>query len=94
VSELERLVAEIVERLGPAVAEHVAARVSPAVEEPWKVLTVADVAERFSRSERWVRERVRRGDLTPVRLDGAGPGFLLADLQAFAAARRVPGKAS
>jgi hypothetical protein len=57
--------------------------------EPWRLLDVEDVATRLGRSTRWVRERVKRGDLTRIRLDGGKLAFELADVQAFAQARRV-----
>lgn len=60
---------------------------SPAA--PWRLLTLEDACERLGRSGRWVRERVRSGELPVVRLDGGALAFEVADLQAFAAARRV-----
>ena len=60
---------------------------SPA--EPWRLLTLEDACERLGRSGRWVRERVKSGELPVVRLDGGALAFEIADLQAFAAARRV-----
>lgn len=60
---------------------------SPA--EPWRLLTLEDACERLSRSGRWVRERVKSGELPVVRLDGGALAFEIEDLQAFAAARRV-----
>jgi len=38
-----------------------------------------------------VRERVKRGDLADVRLDGGALAFDVEDLRAFAAERRVGG---
>lgn len=73
-------------------AERVAAKIRdglPAQEEPWRLWTLGETAERLTRSERWVRERVKRGQLPSVRLDGAALAFLPADVQAFAEARRV-----
>lgn len=59
-------------------------------EEPWRLLDVEQAAARFGRSTRWVRNRVKAGELPSVRLDGGALAFELADdLQAFARARRV-----
>lgn len=60
----------------------------PPVDEPWRLLTLGEAADRLGRSERWVRERVRRRELPVVRVD-AKLGFVLDDLVAFVAAHRV-----
>ena len=75
-------------------ADRIAARIGtqPAPEtvaEPWRLIALSEVAERLGRSERWVRERVRAGDLARVRLDGGAFAFELGDVIAFAEARRV-----
>ena len=57
--------------------------------EQWRLLDVEEVAARLGRSTRWVRDRAKSGDLPWVRLDGGALAFDLADVQAFAAARRV-----
>jgi hypothetical protein len=44
-------------------------------------------------SERWVRERVRKGKLMVVRLDGGALAFELEDLLALADTRRIGGDA-
>jgi hypothetical protein len=44
---------------------------------------------RLGRSTRWVRERVKAGELDWVRLDGGGFAFKLEQLQAFADARQI-----
>lgn len=81
------------------VAEKVATRVldslvelqppAAAVEEAWRLLTLEEAAARLGRSTRWTRERVKRGDLPFVKLDGGSLRFEIADLQAFAQSRRV-----
>jgi hypothetical protein len=57
-------------------------------DEPWRLLSLPEAAGRLGRSERWLRERVRRGDIAVVRLDGK-LAFELADLTAFANAHRL-----
>src|SRR5439155_20157514 len=52
--------------------------------------SLAEAAAWFGRSERWVRERVKRGELRHVKLDGGALAFRLEDLQAFVDARLVP----
>jgi hypothetical protein len=91
VSELRFTVPpELVEEIAAAVVERLGA-VEPgqAAAPAWRLLTVGDVADRLGRSTRWVRERVKRGQLTRVRLDGGALAFLLEDVEAFARARRV-----
>src|SRR5262245_6578210 len=76
-----------------ALADRVAARLgthqAEPAPEPWRLLALPEVAERLGRSERWVRDRVRVGDLARVRLDDGAFAFLLDDVIAFAEARRV-----
>jgi hypothetical protein len=78
---VDEIAAAVVERLGVG-GEQTAA-------PEWRLLTVRDVADRLGRSTRWVRERVKRGELVRVRLDGGALAFLLEDVEAFARARRV-----
>jgi hypothetical protein len=60
--------------LADRLAERLAATAVPAEPEPWRLLTVREAAARLGRSERWVRERVKAGDLATVRLDGGALG--------------------
>jgi excisionase family DNA binding protein len=90
------LIGQVVDELAAAVASRVAAELAAAglsgersVGEPWRLLPLEEAASRLGRSERWVRERVRRGELVSVRPDGGRLMFELEDLRAFAAARRV-----
>jgi hypothetical protein len=57
--------------------------------EPWRLLDLEEASARLGRSTRWVRDRVNRGELARVVLDGGDWRFLLVDLQAFAEARRT-----
>jgi hypothetical protein len=75
---------ELVERVAAAVIAGYAQ-----AEAPWRLLNVEEAATCLGRSTRWVRERVRRGDLAHVRLDGGALAFDAGDLRAFANARRV-----
>lgn len=86
---LDLLVAELASRLAPAIAAEFDGGASAAPAEGWRLLTLEDVCGRLGRSDRWVRERVKRGDLPHVRLDGGALAFDLEDVKAFAAARRV-----
>lgn len=79
---VERLAARLEAALSPDPAEHGGA-------EAWRLLKLDEAAAILGRSERWVRERVKGGELPHVRLDGGALAFQLEDLQAFAAARRV-----
>ena len=63
----------------------------PAAPEPWRLLTLEQAAERLTRSTRWVRDRVKAGDLARVRLDGGAYAFDPDDLREFARARRIGG---
>jgi excisionase family DNA binding protein len=75
-----------------AVAERLPAASVPSImpEDEWRLLDVDEAASRLGRSSRWVRERVKRGDLPYVRLDGGAFAFELDDLREFARSRRVP----
>jgi excisionase family DNA binding protein len=57
--------------------------------EPWRLYDVEEAAAALGRSTRWVRERVKRGDLPFIKLDGGALAFELEELQAFARARSV-----
>jgi hypothetical protein len=83
---------ELVERISDRVAEKLQ-RDHPhdPDQQPWRLLTLEQAADRLGRSERWVRARVKEGTLTVVRLDGGALAFELDDLRAFAQARRVGG---
>lgn len=87
---VEQFVAALVEELAPRIAAELAASL-PAAElaEPWRLYDLEEAAGMFGRSTRWVRERVKRGELPFVKLDGGALAFELDDLQAFAEARRV-----
>jgi hypothetical protein len=87
---VEQLVAAVVDELAPRIAAELAA-CAPAAEvsEPWRLYDLEEAAGMFGRSTRWVRDRAKRGELPFVRLDGGALAFELADLQAFARARRV-----
>src|SRR5438128_32884 len=89
---------ELLAGLVAAIADEVAARLDRVLDasstgpdvERWRLLTVDEVAVRLGRSERWVRERAKRGELPFVRLDGGALAFDLEDVRAFVLARRVP----
>jgi hypothetical protein len=85
---LELVLAELVERVASRVVELQPGRVES---EPWRLLTSAEAAACFGRSERWLRDRVRKGEIAVVRLDAGRPMFALEDLRAFAAAHRIGG---
>ncbi len=80
---------DLVERIFDRVVEKLGGTQQPEDTEPWSLLTLEEAAQRLTRSPRWIRERVREGKLTVVRLDGGALAFELADLRAFAQARRV-----
>jgi predicted DNA-binding transcriptional regulator AlpA len=83
-------VSELAERIAVRVAEIVAERMpAPTSEEPWRLLTTAEVAAALGRSTKWVLNRKKDGTLPWVRLDSGRPGFKLEDVQAFADARRI-----
>jgi excisionase family DNA binding protein len=82
---------ELVERISDRVVEKLAG-IPPAKQgEPWMLLSLEEASQRLGRSERWVRERVREGKLTVVRLDGGALAFELDDLREFARIRRLGG---
>jgi hypothetical protein len=58
--------------------------------ESWRLLTLEEAAARLGRSPRWVRDRVKAGELVRVRLDAGAFAFELEDVQEFARARRLP----
>jgi hypothetical protein len=91
-AELEQLLGRLVDELADRVASRLASTspTTPAGEpEPWRLLDVSEAAARLGRSERWVRERAKRGELAHIRLDGGALAFDLDDLRTFARSRRV-----
>ena len=93
---VDELVALVVERLAPAISSELATTLEMRTSlqsEPWRLLDLEEAAQRLGRSTRWIRERVKRGELASVRLDGGALAFDLDDLHAFAAARRIGGEA-
>jgi hypothetical protein len=79
---------ELIEAIAARVADLVLERVpTPAAEEPWRLLTVDEAAERLGRSTRWVRDH--KGEIGWVRLDGRALAFELDDLRAFAREHRI-----
>jgi Helix-turn-helix domain len=79
----DELLDEIAERMAAVLPQN------DAREESWRLLGLDEAATRLGRSTRWVRDRVKAGDLPYIRLDGGALAFELADLQAFVWARRV-----
>ena len=59
--------------------------------EDWRLMTLAEAAAVFGRSERTVRKWVREGRLPRVHLDGGAWAFDPDDLRDFARTRRVGG---
>lgn len=84
----EEALAELADRVAEQVAATLAAS---AASEPWRLLKLDEAAVRLGRSERWLRDRVKSGDVATVRLDGGALAFDVDDLRAFAAERRVGG---
>jgi hypothetical protein len=85
---LELVLAELVERVASRLFE---LQPAPTESKPWRLLTSREVAACFGRSERWLRDRVRKGEIAVVRLDGGAPMFAPEDVKAFAAAHRIGG---
>ena len=81
---LDQLADLVAVRLAPLLA-------APPAAESWRLLSLEQAAEALGRSSRWVRQRVKRGELPYVRLDGGGFAFEVEDLRAFARAHRVDG---
>jgi excisionase family DNA binding protein len=93
---LDWLIDLVLERFVPPIAAELATalpKLEP-INEPWRLLTVDDVATRLGRSTRWVRERVKQGELPFVRLDAGALAFELEDVQAFARSRRISARES
>jgi hypothetical protein len=94
---LDQLVAAVAEEFAPRIAAELAPLVAAELPrpsasdttEPWHLLDLPEAARRLGRSERWVR--ARKAEIGYVRLDGGALAFDLADVQAFARARRVGG---
>jgi hypothetical protein len=59
----------------------------PEAEEPWRLLTLDEAAERLGRSTRWVRDH--KEEIAYVRLDSGALAFELDDLRAFASKHRI-----
>jgi hypothetical protein len=85
----DELFSQLAGELAPRVAAALSTNAAREERDEWRLLDLEDAAARLGRSTRWVRERVRRGDLPFVRLDGGALAFELDDLRAFARARRV-----
>jgi hypothetical protein len=89
---LEQLVAEF----AGEIASRVKAELAPPASSnghgvPWPgLLNLAEASRMLGRSERWLRERVKRGELPVVRLDRGPLAFDIDDLRAFTRSRRVP----
>lgn len=87
--------ADVLGGLIELIAERVAAKIDPPQAIPddgledWRLWTLAETAERLTRSERWVRGKARTGELPVVRLDGGALAFDPEDVVAFARSRRV-----
>jgi excisionase family DNA binding protein len=88
--DVDALLDEFADRVADRLAVTDRSTVEP---ERWRLLTVREAAERLGRSERWVRQRVKSGDLATVRLDRGALAFDVDDLRVFAAERRVGGRA-
>jgi hypothetical protein len=85
---LGQLIDVLAEAIAPRVAELVAEQVTPArLEEPWRLLSVEEAAQRLGRSTRWVRDH--KDVIGWVRLDGGAFAFDIEDLRRFARERRV-----
>jgi hypothetical protein len=78
---------ELIERISDRVVEKLSAVERPEQPEAWRLLTLKEAAERLTRSPSWLRERARRGDIPPVRLDGGALAFRLEDLRVLADSR-------
>ena len=87
---LDRVFTELADEVAARVLAQLDQTATPAAEpESWRLLSVAEAAERIGRSPRWVRDRAKRGELPRIRLDGGALAFDIDDLRAFAEARRV-----
>jgi hypothetical protein len=88
---LEQLIATFAEQLAPRVAAELAG-VQAAPTEAWRTIGLAELAERFGRSERWCRERTKDKEdpLPRLVLDGGSLRFDVDDVRAWARRRRVP----
>jgi hypothetical protein len=91
------LFGQIVDEIAAEVADRVVRMLTAeTVETPppseWRLLSTEQTAE-LGRSQRWVRERAKTGELPWVKLDSGPLAFLPDDVEAFARARRVPAEA-
>jgi excisionase family DNA binding protein len=95
VTESSQLLAAAVSALRDEIVAAVVAELeqrAPAAtsgEEPWRLWTLEEVCERLGRSDRTVREWVKRGLLPRERLDGGAWAFDPEDVKTFARARRI-----
>ena len=87
---VEGLADAIVERLSCSDGSRHGAMAENDQPGSWRLLDTAQAAALLTRSERWLRERAKRGDLPYVKLDGGPFAFDIDDLRAFVKARRVP----
>ncbi len=88
---LETFVDELADALAARLEGAFRAHAHENLAEPWRLLTLAETAERLSRSEKTVRRWVREGRLPRVHLDGGAWAFDPDDLRDFTRARRVGG---
>jgi hypothetical protein len=86
---LDAFLDELAERVATRLSTNGKSSDAPA--DPWRLWTLAETAERLTRSERWVREKAKTGELASIRLDGgrAALAFDPADVRAFARKRRI-----
>ena len=85
--ELDLDVEQVARRAADLVLEQLAS--SEPADDGLRLLSAGEVGALMGRSERWVRERKRRGDLPHVRLDGGAPMYRRCDIEAFIQARRI-----
>jgi hypothetical protein len=89
VTGADAFIAEIVDRVIEAITDHLPQHDQQPREEPWRLWTVQETADRLGRSTKWVRAKAKAGDLIWVRLDGGALAFEPEDVKAFARARRI-----
>lgn len=96
-SEGVQLVLSVPQGVTEALAKELIAEVqralaTPISHDPWRLWDLRETAKRLGRSERWVRTRVKQGDIPRIRLDGGALMFDPDDVRRFARNRRVPGE--
>jgi hypothetical protein len=84
----EQFVDELAARVAARVTE-LGGESTAQARESWRLWNLEETSSALGRSERWVRERAKSGELAFVKLDGGALAFLPADVEAFAEARRV-----